>query len=189
MTRFFGDATFEGAEVSDEDYASLLAIREAESSAIRSHEYEFKLQIDMLNNEWIPEETAEANEKTSGRIKEQEEIIAQCYVNIDTIHKEHDEAIAEIYRLAQVEYDIRFELMEGSIALSRRVATDDMNSIYNGRVFEPVYEVQGESTACEICRAKIGTIGTMAMLEAQDCVPPFHDNCKCWLEEIGYCVY
>lgn len=188
MTRYYGDAVFEGAEVSDEDYATLLAIRQAESSAIRSHEFEFKLQMDMLNNEWIPGEKEEANTKTLSRIIEQEEIIAQCYANINTIHKEHDEAIAEIYRLAQIEHDIRLDLMKSSIALSRRVATDDIASIYNGRIIELVYEVRGESTACELCRAKIGTIGTMAMLEAQDCIPPFHDNCRCILFEIGYCI-
>ena len=188
MTRFYGSAVFEGKEVSDVDYSELQDIRETESSAIRSHEFEFKLQIDMLNNEWIPEEQEEANAKTSSRIAEQEEIIARCYTNIDMIYQEHNEAIEEIHRLAQIEYEIRFDLMNHSIALSRRVATDDLNLIYNGRIFEPVYEVQGEKTACELCNSKIGEIGTMDMLEARDCVPPFHDNCKCWLEEIGYCV-
>ena len=78
--------------------------------------------------------------------------------------------------------------MEHSIALSHRVATGDITSIYNGIEIVAVYEVRGEKTACEICKAKIGTIGTMEYLQEGDYVPPFHENCKCWLEEIGYCV-
>lgn len=188
MTRLFGTAVFEGVEVSDEDYSELQHIRTIESNRIDAHKIEFEMQIAFLNNEWIPEETEEANTKTSSRIREQEEIIAQCYANINTIYEEHNEAIAEIYRLAQIEYDIRLARKETDIAWSRQTASDEIESVYGQIIIEPVYEVQGESTACEYCRAKIGTIGTMEMLTAQDCVPPFHEHCKCWLAEIGYCV-
>jgi hypothetical protein len=41
---------------------------------------------------------------------------------------------------------------------------------------------------CDFCRAKYGTTGTRAELEKLKSIPPFHDDCRCWLEEVGYVV-
>jgi len=97
-------------------------------------------------------------------------------------------------RINDIEVEVRNEIYrikswgERRIDQIRAGARADIDSIFTSRQIEPVYEVQGESTACDYCRAKIGEIGTMEMLEAKDCVPPFHSSCKCWLAEIGYCV-
>ena len=130
MTRYFGSAVFEGAEVSDEDYHRLAEQRTDEAWKIR-----------------------------------------------DT----RDE---EINKIRAVE-----RWAEETITQIREMAQANIDAILKGVTVEPVYEVRGERTACEICAGKIGTIGTMKMLEEKDCVPPFHKNCRCWLEEIGYCVY
>ena len=129
MTRYYGDAVFEGAEVSDADYARLGEQR-----------------------------MREALEIGDTRAEEASRIVA--------VEIWARERITEIREMAQAEID----------------------EIIGGRIIEPVYQVKGERTACELCNTKTGEIGTLEMLEARDCVPPFHENCKCWLEEIGYCV-
>ncbi len=129
MTRFYGDAVFEGTEVSDEDYHRLAEQRTEEALAIEDAR----------------------NEEAS---------------RIAAVERWAVETITRISETVQAEIDTILSAVE----------------------IVPVYEVRGEKTACEICDPKIGGIGTIEMLEARDCIPPFHDNCKCWLEEIGYCI-
>lgn len=76
----------------------------------------------------------------------------------------------------------------GRLVGVREDAQAEIEAIVGGRRIENVYELRGERDACELCETKIGEIGTMEMLEAKDCVPPFHGNCRCYLVEIGYCV-
>ncbi len=70
----------------------------------------------------------------------------------------------------------------------REDAQAEIEAVIGGRRIENVYEVRGERDACELCETKIGEIGTIDMLTEKDCVPPFHDNCRCELYPIGYCV-
>jgi len=129
MTRYFGDAVFEGAEVSDKDYDRLQEQRAEESGEIG---------------------------------------ITQA---------------VEAHKIAGVEH-----WAEEEITRIREMAQAEIDAILGAKIVETVYELQGEKDACEICTAKIGEIGTMAMLEERDCVPPFHKQCRCNLEVAGYAV-
>ena len=217
MTRFFGNAVFEGVEVSDEDYARLVQLRSDETTAISSIEDEKRYRIESLRNwaaegimrikaeeerhvaeiikdvnDWI-ERTHESARLSIAHIKDGEakEVATAERWGDDQIHETRaaaSTAIADVKDEEAREIAATEKWAEDEIATAHRVTQERIDGVIGSRVIEPVYEVQGESTACEYCRAKIGTIGTMAMLEAQDCVPPFHDSCKCWLSEVGYCI-
>lgn len=217
MSRFFGNAVFEGMEVSDEDYARLTQLRSDEMTAIRNIEDERRNRIASLHkwaeegimrikaeeerhiaeiikdvNDWI-ERTHESARVAIAHIRDEEakEVATAERWGDDQIHKTRaaaSTAIADVKDEEAHEIAATEKWAEDEIAAVHRVTQERIDGIVATRIIEPVYEVQGESTACEYCRAKIGTIGTMEMLAAQDCVPPFHENCKCWLEEIGYCI-
>ena len=151
MTRFYGNAVFEGSEVSDEDYEQLEEQRRYEESEIaRAIEWAINRILEL--ERWAEEAIAEQERWRDNSIAEQE--------------RWRDDSITWIRENTQATVD----------------------SIIGAVRIESVYEVCGEATACKLCKTKIGEIGTMDMLAAKDCVPPFHANCKCWLEEIGYCV-
>jgi len=70
----------------------------------------------------------------------------------------------------------------------REMAQAEIDRVLGGVMRTSVYEVRGAKDPCELCLEKIGEIGAMDMLEEKDCVPPFHRDCRCYLEEIGYCI-
>jgi len=142
--------------------------------------------------------------------KREEEIHAEAEAKIEDIRRAHDRYIIIIRewgetekewirndaktRVQRIEDEVRNAIYDIESWGKRREveihaeATADIDSILASRRIETVYKVLGESTACNYCLAKIGTIGTMEMLKAQDCIPPFHAHCKCYLFEVGYCL-
>lgn len=158
MTRFFGDAVFEGSEVSDSDYNRLADQRTWEAGRISDTH------------------TEEASAITSAE-RWADDTVARLEAEIRNTRDEEARAIASAERWAR-----------DTIARIKDTAAGEIGRILSGVRIETVYEVVGEPTACAICSAKIGTIGTMEMLEELDCIPPFHENCRCSLEEVGYYV-
>jgi len=116
------------------------------------------------------------------------EVDAADYERLMALREEEEWRKTEIKEDAEarrLEID-RWENEE--IEETERKTNEEIEAVLDARQFIAVYEVKGERGRCALCDAKIGTIGTMDELEEKDCVPPFHQNCRCFLEEVGYCV-
>lgn len=119
-------------------------------------------------------EGSEVSDGDYSRLTEQR---AEEASEIDGTRDEEAERIAAVKRWAEEE-----------IARIHDETQAEIERILGGVVIKLVYELQGVPGACPLCETKIGEVGTMGMLEAKDCVPPFHDNCRCELVEVGYAV-
>ena len=125
---------------------------------------------------------------TSSQINAQQQIIRNCYYEISHINAERSYAIAQAHRTYNIEYNIRLTRRDKDIAWSHADATDQIAAVIANRYYLPVFMLRCAKGPCEYCRAKYGTTGTQDELDKLDCIPPFHDDCRCWLEEVGYVV-
>ena len=125
---------------------------------------------------------------TSSQINAQQQIIRNCYYEISHINAERNYAIAQAHRAYNIEYNIRLTRRDKDIAWSHADATDQIAAVIANRYYLPVFMLRCAKGPCEYCRAKYGTTGTQDELDKLDCIPPFHDDCRCWLEEVGYVV-
>ena len=124
----------------------------------------------------------------SSQINEQNRLIRQCRSEISRIRANQNRAIAAVHRDYATEYNIRLTRRDKDIAWSHAEATDKIAAVIANRYYLPVFMMRCAKGPCEYCRAKYGTTGTYDELVKLDCVPPFHDDCRCWLEEVGYVV-
>ena len=124
----------------------------------------------------------------ASQVNEQRAIISNCYYEISHIRSEQNRAIAIVHQQYAIEYNIRLTRRDKDIAWSHADATDKISTVIANRYYLPVFMLRCAKGPCEYCRAKYGTTGTHDELVKLDSVPPFHDDCRCWLEEIGYVV-
>lgn len=122
------------------------------------------------------------------RIAEQHARIRQAYSNIASIQSNQQRAIARAHADYRIEYNIRLDRRDKNIAGSHSEATREIDNILSRRYNLLVFMLRCAKGPCDFCRAKYGTIGTESQLEKIKCIPPFHDDCRCWLEEVGYVV-
>ncbi|AJP62069.1 hypothetical protein [ANMV-1 virus] len=161
MKRYYGSAVFEGKEVTDRDFDKLTKLRVYEADQIASTFHEF------LNKE--------------------RHIIRSITQEVESVQREGSSLGSTIrqYRSDQ-EHNLNW-LADELDSVQQEVASGISRTIAASYTL-PVYMLRCAKGACELCRAKYGTIGTYRELMRQDCIPPFHDSCRCWLEEIGYVV-
>lgn len=145
-----------------------------------------KLHVKLTREE--NDATAEIRAIASSQIRLKNEQIARCYREIAWIESERSRLIAKIHRDYAIEYNIRLTRRDKDIAWAHSDATDKIAAVIARRYYVPVFMLRCAKGPCEFCRAKYGTTGTLAELEKLFCIPPFHDDCRCWLEEVGYVV-
>jgi len=145
---------------------------------------QFRIRQTQAENDAIASITAIA----SSQINEQKASIRRCHHEISRIDADRHRAIANVHRNYAIEYNIRLRRRDKDIAWSHAEATDKIAAVLAKRYYLPVFMMRCAKGPCEYCRAKYGTTGTYDELDKLDCVPPFHDDCRCWLEEVGYVV-
>ena len=121
-------------------------------------------------------------------IQDQNNSIARCHRDIAQIKSDRIRLIAQVHRDYAIEYNIRLTRRDKDIAWAHSDATDKIAAVIARRYYVPVFMLRCAKGPCEFCRAKYGTTGTRNELEKLACIPPFHDDCRCWLEEVGYVV-
>lgn len=129
-----------------------------------------------------------ANDEAAIQIEEQQRLISSYYNEISRINSDRARAIATVHRDYDIEYNIRLRRRDKDIAWTHAEATNDIAAVLARRYYLPVFMVRCAKDPCEYCRAKYGTTGTYDQLDMVDCIPPFHNDCRCWLEEVGYTV-
>ena len=129
-----------------------------------------------------------ANVEAAIQIREQQRLINSYRNEIERINADRHRAIANVHREYAIEYNIRLRRRDKDIAWTHADATDKIAAVFAKRYYLPVFMMRCAKGPCEYCRAKYGTTGTYDELVKLDCVPPFHDDCRCWLEEVGYVV-
>lgn len=149
---------------------------------------DFFLQIHVHGTIAENAEIARITADATSRIRDQYAQIHQCYYEISYIHSVAQRAIAKVHADCAIEYNIRLTRRDKDIAWTHADATDQIAAVFARRYNLPVVMLRCAKGPCEYCRAKYGTTGTHKELEKLDCIPPFHDDCRCWLEEVGYVV-
>jgi hypothetical protein len=124
----------------------------------------------------------------SSQIMNLENTIAQCHRKIAQIQFDRLRLIAGVHYDFAIEHNIRLTRKQKDIAWARSDATAKIAAVVARRYYVPVFMMRCAKGPCEFCRAKYGTTGTRDELEKLACIPPFHDDCRCWLEEVGYVV-
>ncbi|MEA1957614.1 MAG: hypothetical protein U9N01_04585 [Euryarchaeota archaeon] len=133
-------------------------------------------------------ELARISQQRDSDINHQKSVIRSCQFKIRSIQIYQSNRISETHRAYDTEYNIRLTRRDTDIAWSHEEATREIKAILALRYTLPVLMLRCARGPCEYCRAKYGTIGTMAQLEKISCIPPFHDDCRCWLEKVGYVI-
>lgn len=131
---------------------------------------------------------ATINASASSQIQLKKQQITRCYREIAWIKSERVRLIAQVHRDYAIEYNIRSIRRDKNIAWARSDATAKIAAVIARRYSVPVFMMRCAKGPCEFCRAKYGTTGTRNELEKLESIPPFHDDCRCWLEEVGYVV-
>jgi hypothetical protein len=121
-------------------------------------------------------------------IQRQNQLIAQCFREIAWIRFNQIRLTANVHRDYATEYNIRLTRRDKDITWSHSDASDKIAAVLAKRYNLPVFMLRCAKGPCEFCRAKYGTTGTREELEKIHCIPPFHDDCRCWLEAVGYVV-
>jgi len=134
------------------------------------------------------DEIARLEAQAASAIRHQYDLIRQHYRRIDEIKIDQVYKIYIVERDYEIEYNIRLTRMEKDIAWSHSDATAQIEVVLSRLYKEPVYMLRNAKGPCEFCRAKYGTTGIRAQLEKIQCIPPFHDDCRCWIEQIGYTI-
>lgn len=73
-----------------------------------------------------------------------------------------------------------------SQTLANRWATGQR--YYNGREIIRKMWIRGQSGACAYCLERIGWLEWEKELEARDELPPYHDNCRCYVIVVEYAL-
>lgn len=154
-------------------------------TAIRAN---FFLLLNLRSSRAEQDAIAAAEAVASSAIHEQYRIIHYSHSAIAQIQSERINLIRIVERDFEIEINTRRARMEKDIAWAHSDATERINAIIARHYKEPVHMLRCAKGPCEFCRAKYGTTGTHAQLEKIKCIPPFHDDCRCWLEKVGYTV-
>lgn len=157
----------------------------AASAAVQAQSF-LKLHVKLTSEE--NNAIAVIRASASAQIQFKNQQIAQCYREITWIKFERIRLIAQVHRDYAIEYNIRLTRRERDIAWAHSDATSKIAAVIARRYYLPVFMLRCAKGPCEFCRAKYGTTGTRDELEKLKCIPPFHDDCRCWLEEVGYVV-
>lgn len=128
--------------------------------------------------------TANANIQTTI----QKNTIRSCNYEILRLRHEAIRAVAQVHTDYKIEYNIRTARRDKDIAWSHDDAAKRITAILAARYNLPVYMLRCAIGPCDFCREKYGTTGTLEELRKLKCIPPFHEDCRCWLEEVGYVV-
>ena len=129
-----------------------------------------------------------ATSEARNQIGEQYRLINSARNEIYRIRSNATRATATAHMDYASGYNIRLTRRDKDIAWTHADATDKIAAVFARRFYTPVFKYRHERGVCEYCRAKSGTTGTEAELETQHCIPPIHEHCRCWLEEVGYVV-
>lgn len=119
---------------------------------------------------------------------EQHEVADSDYNALTRIRIEEANSIVATKNEFERQYKQLVKWKEDQIDSIHAHALSEINYILSAVYTLPVYMLRCAKGPCEYCRAKYGTIGTYAELERLDCIPPFHEDCRCWLEQVGYVV-
>lgn len=178
------------------DQYSLIARYQQEIVRIKSSAYYaiaavktqafLKLRVKLTHEE--NEEVARIQAAASSQIAQLNASISHCYREISQIKFDRLRLIAQVHADYAIEYNIRLTRREKDIAWAHSDATSQIAAVIARRYYVPVFMLRCAKGPCEFCRAKYGTTGTRNELEKLACIPPFHDDCRCWLEEVGYVV-
>jgi hypothetical protein len=122
------------------------------------------------------------------QIQNKNTLIAQCHREISQIKFDRTRLIAQVHADYAIEYNIQLTRKQKDIVWAHSDATSRIAAVIARRYIVPVFMMRCAKGPCEFCRAKYGTTGTRDKLEKLKCIPPFHDDCRCWLEEVGYVV-
>lgn len=131
---------------------------------------------------------ASIKSNASVQIQNKNTLIHQCHRQIAQIRSEWVRLIAQVHRDFAIEHNIRLTRRDKDIAWAHSDAADKITAVIARRYYVPVFMMRCAKGPCEFCRAKYGVTGTRDELEKLECIPPFHDDCRCWLEEVGYVV-
>jgi ribosomal protein L29 len=131
---------------------------------------------------------ASIQSNASFQIQNQNRLINQSRRRIAQIKFEGIRLIAQVHRDFAIEYNIQLTRRDKDIVWAHSDATAKIAAVIARRYYVPVFMMRCAKGPCEFCRAKYGTTGTRDELEKLECIPPFHDDCRCWLEEVGYVV-
>ena len=154
-------------------------------AAVRAQSF-LKLHIKLTREENAAIAIIKAN--AASLIRDQNNYIAQCHRDIAHIKAERIRLIAQVHRDYAIEYNIRLTRRDKDIAWAHSDAADKIVAVIARRYYVPVFMMRCAKGPCDFCRAKYGTTGTHDELVKLKCIPPFHDDCRCWLEEVGYVV-
>ena len=169
-------------------YSLIAGIRSRVQSTINATRTQFFLQFLAHRTREENEAVARIQAEAAHQIQEQTYKIRNAYNDILHIKARQQQMIAKVHVDFEIEYNIRLTRKEKDIAWSHADATDKIAAVLARRYYLPVYMLRCAKGPCEFCRAKYGTTGTYEQLQKLGCIPPFHDDCRCWLEEIGYVV-
>lgn len=167
------------------EIARIRAKANAEIAAIQAQSF-LELHVELTGAENAARARIEA--AASSHIQWKNQQIAQCYREIAWIKSERLRLIAQVHRDYAIEYNIRLTCRDKDIAWAHSDATANIAAVIARRYYVPVFMLRCAKGPCDFCRAKYGTTGTRDELEKLSCIPPFHDDCRCWLEEVGYVV-
>ena len=145
-----------------------------------------KLHVKLTREENVAVASIKANE--AHQITAKNEQIAQCHREIAQITSNRIRLIAQVHADFAIEYNIQVARRDKDIAWAHSDASAKIAAVIARRYYVPVFMMRCAKGPCEFCRAKYGTTGTHDELEKLKCIPPFHDDCRCWLEEVGYVV-
>lgn len=134
------------------------------------------------------DEIARLEAQAASAIRYQYDLIHQHYRRIEGIKIDRVNKIRIVERDYEIEDNIRLTRMEKDIAWSHSDATAQIDAVHSRLYKEPVYMLRNAIGPCDFCRALYGTTGTRAQLEKLKCIPPFHDDCRCWIEQVGYTI-
>lgn len=154
-------------------------------AAVKAQSF-LKLHLKLTHEENAEISGIEASAST--QIAQLNAAISHCYREIGQIKFDRTRLIAQVHADYAIEYNIQLTRKQKDIAWAHSDATARIAAVIARRYYVPVFMLRCAKGPCEFCRAKYGTTGTRDELEKLACIPPFHDDCRCWLEKVGYVV-
>lgn len=169
-------------------YRQISQIKTDADSAVATVQEQMFLKFGVKFTSEENSEVASIRSDASHQIAEQNALIIRSNHRIVQIQWDRMRLIASVHAHFASEYNALLAKREQDIALAHSEASDQIAAVIARRYYVPVFMLRCAKGPCEFCRAKYGTTGTHEELEKLFCIPPFHDNCRCWLEEVGYVV-
>ena len=123
---------------------------------------------------------------------DQYDIIYDCEQEISDLAYSLRGDLDDIEEEYNTEYNYQLRRREEDTKWAHTYATEQIEEIlahyyrpyHHGTKDEVILVLRCARNPCDFCAAKYGTTGTYAQLEAMECIPPFHDDCRCWLEVV-----